>query len=87
LELECEMGEPDEEKTQNLYSLRLRNGDVLFRLDGSVLTSQAQVASCLPVQVIEPNTFRLLVGSPEDRRQFLDWGVFHVEPGFIEEWR
>jgi DNA replication and repair protein RecF len=89
LELECELDGTAgaDAQTQDLYSLRLRNGDVLFRLDGSVLTSQAQVATRLPVQVIEPNTFRLLVGSPEDRRQFLDWGVFHVEPGFIEEWR
>lgn len=77
----------EDEDLKELYSLRLRNGDVLFRFDGSVLTSQADVATHLPVQVIEPNTFRLLVGSPEDRRQFLDWGVFHVVPEFIEQWR
>ncbi|WP_221793268.1 DNA replication/repair protein RecF [Oceanobacter mangrovi] len=88
LELSCVLEDPQAaDGDKELYSLRLKNGDVLFRLNGSVLTSQAEVATNLPVQVIEPNTFRLLVGSPEDRRQFLDWGVFHVEPGFIEEWR
>jgi DNA replication and repair protein RecF len=29
-----------------------------------------------------PETFRLLLGGPEERRRFLDWGVFHVEPSF-----
>jgi DNA replication and repair protein RecF len=72
---------------RDLFHLRLKNGDHLFRLDDSLLSAQSQVAALLPVQVIEPNTFRLLSGSPEDRRQFLDWGVFHVEASFIDEWR
>lgn len=86
-EIRLGIDSPDESDTRSLYHLRLKNGDHLFRLDDSLLGSQAQVATLLPVQVIEPNTFRLLSGSPEDRRQFLDWGVFHVEPRFIDEWR
>ncbi|MBM95433.1 MAG: DNA replication/repair protein RecF [Oceanospirillaceae bacterium] len=78
---------PDGEPGDSLYSLRLKNGDHLFRLNGSVLGSQADAATRLPVLVIEPNTFKLLSGSPEERRQFMDWGVFHVEASFIEQWR
>ncbi len=70
-----------------LHSLRLKSGDQLLKINGSVLTSQAEAAHWLPVQVIEPNTFRLLSGSPEERRQFIDWGVFHVEQGFMENWK
>jgi DNA replication and repair protein RecF len=77
----------DGDDGDSLYSLRLKNGDHLFRLNGSVLSAQADAASRLPVLVIEPNTFRLLSGSPEERRQFMDWGVFHVEASFIEQWR
>lgn len=29
----------------------------------------------------------LLTASPQDRREFLDWGLFHVEPNFLELWR
>ncbi|ASP37968.1 DNA replication/repair protein RecF [Bacterioplanes sanyensis] len=70
-----------------LHSLRLKTGDQLLKINGSVLTSQAEAAHWLPVQVIEPNTFRLLSGSPEERRQFIDWGVFHVEHEFMDHWK
>ena len=26
-------------------------------------------------------------GGPSERRRFLDWGVFHVEPGYLEAWK
>ncbi len=68
-------------------SLRLKSGDTLLKLNGSVLTSQAEAAHWLPVQIIDPNTFKLLSGSPEERRQFIDWGVFHVEHKFMEQWK
>lgn len=70
-----------------LDSLRLRSGDYLLKMNGSVLTSQAQAAQWLPVQIIEPNTFKLLSGSPEERRQFIDWGIFHVEQDFMAQWK
>jgi DNA replication and repair protein RecF len=49
--------------------------------------SAAELAALLPLQVINAETFQLLLGSPALRRQFLDWGVFHVEHGFLEQWR
>jgi DNA replication and repair protein RecF len=36
---------------------------------------------------MEPNSHLLISGSPDGRRRFLDWGVFHVEPQFLECWR
>lgn len=45
------------------------------------------VARELPIQVLDSNSFLLLEGGPRARRRFLDWGVFHVEPSFIEHWR
>jgi len=71
----------------HLDSLRMKGGDHLLKLNDSVLTSQAEAAHWLPVQVIEPTTFKLLSGSPEERRQFIDWGVFHVEQSFMEQWK
>ena len=70
-----------------LESLRLKSGDHLLKLNGSVLTAQSEATHWLPVQVIDPNTFKLLNGSPEERRQFLDWGVFHVEQKFLNHWK
>lgn len=45
------------------------------------------VARELPCQILDSNSFLLLEGGPKSRRQFLDWGVFHVEHGFLENWR
>jgi DNA replication and repair protein RecF len=41
----------------------------------------------LPLQVINADSFDLLTGSPGARRQYLDWGVFHVEHRFFEQWQ
>jgi DNA replication and repair protein RecF len=37
--------------------------------------------------VIDPEVHRLLEDGPQRRRRFLDWGVFHVEPGFLALWQ
>ncbi len=50
-----------------------------IRVAGENLKSTAELARLLPLQVINPDTFSLLEGAPKLRRQFIDWGVFHVK--------
>ena len=57
------------------------------KLAGSPLASLAELASVLPVQIIDPEVHRLIEEGPSRRRRFLDWGVFHVEPGFVGYWQ
>jgi DNA replication and repair protein RecF len=45
------------------------------------------LATLLPAQAIDPEVHRLIEGGPQERRRFLDWGVFHVEPTFVDHWR
>ncbi len=66
---------------------RSRSGDVSFKVNGRAVSSLAELASVLPVQVIDAHTFLLLEGSPKVRRQFMDWLVFHVEPSFFNAWK
>jgi DNA replication and repair protein RecF len=66
---------------------RSRHGDLQIRIDGQNARSAAQLAETLPLQLINPDSFRLLEGAPKIRRQFLDWGVFHVEPRFMPAWQ
>lgn len=58
-----------------------------MRLDGEKVERVAQLAQALPLQLINPDAFRLLEGSPSARREFLDWGVFHVKHDFFDVWR
>lgn len=73
--------------SSNLGVSRERQGDFTIRIDGQNARSTAQLAEILPLQLINPDSFRLLEGAPKIRRQFLDWGVFHVEPRFMGTWQ
>jgi DNA replication and repair protein RecF len=60
---------------------------VRARLGGAKANSLAELAPLLPVQIIDPEIHRLIEEGPSRRRRFLDWGVFHVEPRFVEDWQ
>ena len=47
----------------------------------------AQLAELLPVHAIDPSMHALVEGGPSERRRFLDWGVFHVEPRYLDAWK
>lgn len=58
-----------------------------FRLQGKPVKVLSELLPLLPVQLLDPRTTPLVSGSPVDRRRFLDWGLFHVEPRFHAHWR
>jgi DNA replication and repair protein RecF len=62
-------------------------GSQIVKVGGKPAEGLAQLSRALPLQLINSDTFALLEGSPNERRQFLDWGVFHVEHSFLEYWR
>jgi DNA replication and repair protein RecF len=57
------------------------------KLDGLTVESLSELANVLPVQVINPEIHRLVEDGPYRRRRWLDWAVFHVEPGFLGNWQ
>lgn len=74
-------------QTRALGIARERSGELQIRIDGQTVRSAAELADALPLQLINPDSFRLLEGAPKLRRQFLDWGVFHVEHRFLGAWQ
>lgn len=66
---------------------RNRIGEAQIKIGGNVVRTVAELASLLPLQVITADSFGLLTGTPGGRRQFLDWGVFHVEQKFFGTWQ
>ncbi len=62
-------------------------GDAQIKVGGTQLRSVAELVEHLPVQVINADSFDLLTGAPGARRRYLDWGVFHVEHRFLEQWQ
>lgn len=63
-----------------------RADGLAIRVDGAPGT-RADLARALPVQILDPSSHELVSGAPAGRRQFLDWGVFHVEPTFLPAWQ
>ncbi|MBS0286490.1 MAG: DNA replication/repair protein RecF [Proteobacteria bacterium] len=61
---------------------KTRDGEVRCKLKGELCDKLSQFATQLPLQLLTPETFKLLTAGPEERRRFLDWGVFHVEHTF-----
>ncbi|MBS0376122.1 MAG: DNA replication/repair protein RecF [Proteobacteria bacterium] len=58
-----------------------------IRIGGAAAGSAGELAHHFPPQVIDPEVHKLLEEGPHRRRRFLDWGVFHVEPTFLETWQ
>jgi DNA replication and repair protein RecF len=57
------------------------------KVAGQWTASLAELASTLPVQIIDPEVHKLIEEGPARRRRYLDWGVFHVEPDFMDYWQ
>ena len=58
----------------NGWAARINSDDAASL--GHMLREYAQVC-------FEPGTHALISGGSDERRRFLDWGVFHVEPDFM----
>ena len=67
--------------------LRSSKGGFEARQDGRVIRTAGELAAQLPIQLIHAQSFLLLEGGALQRRQFLDWGVFHVEHSYMRLWR
>lgn len=58
-----------------------------IKIGGSTCHSAAELAALLPVQLLNADSFDLLNGGPTFRRQWMDWGLFHVEHSYGDLWR
>ncbi|NCT66632.1 MAG: DNA replication/repair protein RecF [Rhodanobacteraceae bacterium] len=56
------------------------------RIDGTPVAA-ATLLRHAAVLCFEPGSHELIAGAADNRRSFLDWGVFHVEHEFLPTWR
>lgn len=60
---------------------------LLIKLDGEKINRLSDLAIQLPVIALHPESHQLVSGGPKERRQFIDWGLFHVEQSFYPVWQ
>lgn len=77
----------EDARKMSLGISRRREGKPTIRLDAAKLQTLAELIQIAPVQVLNNDTFEMLTGGPAHRREYLDWGLFHVEPRFFPIWR
>ncbi|MCW8932112.1 MAG: DNA replication and repair protein RecF [Gammaproteobacteria bacterium] len=59
----------------------------VLHLNSKKINSLSAVTNLVVLALITPESFTLLDAGPSIRRKFIDWGVFHVEPNFLSDWR
>ncbi len=69
-----------------VIGLELAGEGVTARIGGRPAGSLAELSQTFPVQAIEPGVHRLVEEGGYGRRRWMDWAVFHVEPGFVGTW-
>ena len=57
------------------------------RIDGGTAAGLGELVRRCAVVCFEPGSHALIAGPADERRRFLDWGVFHVEQNFLAVWR
>lgn len=69
---------------------RLGIARVAGKLEARIDTQSAGLAALVEANAVscfEPGSHELISGGSEERRRYLDWGVFHVEHEFLRLWR
>lgn len=66
---------------------KTRSGESQIKISHNDVNSRAELADLLPLQLITQNSYRIFELGPKFRRQFIDWGLFHVEQSFFPLWK
>jgi len=66
---------------------RWEDSRIKLMVNQQAIHRSSNYAAIQPVQAITPLSYKLLDDSPDIRRRFIDWGVFHVKHDYIEIWR
>jgi len=80
-------GEVDWDGRRHRLGVSYTAGRLEKKVDGSDAEGMTALAELLPVHIIDPGIHQLVEGGPSERRRFLDWGVFHVEHGYLDGWK
>jgi len=57
------------------------------KIDGEYINKTTDLVGRVTVFVLTPESHELLDSGPKMRRQYLDWGVFHVEHRYLDIWQ
>lgn len=83
----CEATSSHDASKSHKIGLQKTTANTLLRIDGETMKSHGPIAKLLPIQLLTPESHKLLEEGPKARRQFMDWGCFHQSETFMPVWR
>jgi len=83
----CEVSDINEPNVDRIGVERNISGEIAIKINGKAEYSSASLAQKLPVLILTSMSFQILEGGAKQRRQFLDWLVFHVKHDFKDAWK
>jgi DNA replication and repair protein RecF len=77
-------------ETADLHRIAVRKSrdeSTSYRFNGNNISAGEFIQVTPAIQVIAPEAASLLDSGSQERRKFIDWGVFHVKHRFLGLWR
>jgi len=62
-------------------------GQTTIKYNGNKIKTVSEQSRGVPVILINQDSQTLLTGGPKERRHWLDWAMFHVEPDYLDVWK
>ena len=66
---------------------RWQDDNIRLFISNEQVRRASDYANLQPVRAITPLSYGLIDGAPGGRRQFIDWGVFHMKHEYADVWR
>ncbi|MCP3689207.1 MAG: DNA replication/repair protein RecF, partial [Gammaproteobacteria bacterium] len=57
-----------------------------IRINGKTVKKRSLLAQKTPINIVNASSLELINGPPQNRRQYIDWSLFHVEQDYNENW-
>lgn len=78
---------PDGDAVGHKAGLRHSGHSWVAHLDGVPVSRLGDICTAFAVVTFEPGSHALITGAADNRRRYMDWGLFHVERDFVQAWR
>ena len=72
---------------EHLADIKKSDHGTQLKFNGVKVSKRSEQAQNIPVMTYTAETNRLLYDMPRERRHWLDWSMFHVEPEYMDTWR
>src|SRR5262249_24584401 len=63
------------------------HGEMQIRYNGAKIKTISEQTKGVPIALVTQDSHLLITASPRERRHWLDWAMFHVEPDYLEKWK